>query len=215
MLDLTRSFEHVAHPFTLHLAQRLLTCEQLRELAATAPIGAVTRIEKTDPKREKQYAMNIFYLLEDGRKCQATEELSAAWAQLLDDLCSDAFLDWLEAGTKLKLRHLATDIAVYTHQDGDYISVHKDKPTKAITGILYLNEEWPPECGGFYEARQSGDPRVDPVRCIPPQGGQFLAFPPTDRSWHSVSEVKTGGTATRLTVQVEYWFERPELVSSP
>ncbi|WP_410575591.1 2OG-Fe(II) oxygenase [Amycolatopsis sp. cmx-4-61] len=207
MINTEARFEHITDPFEIHLARQTLTVEQVRALYAEAPLRRAEQIAQVDPEHEKQYRMNLLYLAKDGRPEDDTLMLSAGWSELLKDLLSDEFTQWLEAGTGLALRDLPLDIGVYTHVDGDFISVHKDKPNKAITAILYLNEDWPPGIGGEYEVRASGDPEAEPVRRIAPAPGQFLAFPPTDVSWHSVSRVETGGTRTRLTVQLEFWHE--------
>jgi len=207
MLNLQRSFDHITDPFTIHLADGVLTDDQVRELYATAPKTGFERIEVLDPAHEKQYAMNLLYLLKDSEPSEAAAGLAPPWAELLGALREDDFLDWLEEGTGLALRGLTADIGVYTHDDGDFISVHKDKANKAITAILYLNPHWPREAGGAYEVRVSEDPAAEPARRIPPRAGQFLAFPPTDKSWHSVSRVTTGDTITRLTVQLEFWLD--------
>lgn len=207
MLNTQAAFSHLTDPFAIHLAQQVLTREQVAKLYATAPLDRAEKITRTDPDHEKQYRMNLVYLLRENQRSETTASLAAPWQELVDDLVSEEFTGWLEEGTGLALRDLVLDIGVYTHVDGDFISVHKDKPNKAITAILYLNEEWPEGAGGEYEVRSSGDPDAAPVRRIRPRPGQFLAFPPTDKSWHSVSKVDTGGTTTRLTVQLEYWFE--------
>jgi hypothetical protein len=206
VLNLQASFERLDDPFTLHLAQGLLEPAQVRRLYESRPRDP-RRIVRAERSHEKQYAMNLLYLVEnDARNPDAG--LHGEWARLVDELMSSAFMDWLEAGTGLRLRHLVTDIGMYTHEDGDFISIHKDKPNKALTAILYLNEHWPAEAGGCYEVHRSADPGEPPVRTISPRAGQFLAFPPSDRSWHAVSPVTTGGALTRLTVQLELWFDK-------
>ncbi len=207
LLNTHAKFQHIDEPFTIHLAQGTLSGEQVKALYASAPLDKAAQIARTDPNHEKQYRMNLVYLVQDGEKAEAASSLPPAWSQLLSDLQSEDFMTWLEAGTQLMLRDLVLDIGVYTHVDGDFISVHKDKPNKAVTAILYLNDQWPSGSGGEYEVRDSADPDAQPVRRIPPRPGQFLAFPPTGKSWHSVSRVDTGGALTRLTVQLEFWFE--------
>ncbi|MDG9687472.1 hypothetical protein QC334_32890 [Streptomyces sp. DH18] len=74
--------------------------------------------------------------------------LPAAWLVLLDDLRGKEFTTWLEQSTGIELTGLPRSIGLYTHRSGYFLSVHKDKPTKAITAILYLNDRWPNEAGG-------------------------------------------------------------------
>ncbi len=206
MLNLNSRLEEANDVFTLFLAQGLLDPTQVRRLYESRPRQG-KRIARLELSHEKQYAMNLLYLVENSLRNPGAG-LGPEWELLVDDLTSSAFMDWLESGSGLRLRHLVTDIGMYTHEDGDFISVHRDKPNKALTAILYMNEHWPHDAGGHYEVRQSSNPDEAPVRTIPPRAGQFLAFPPTDRSWHAVAPVTTGGTLTRLTVQLEFWIDK-------
>lgn len=203
----TTGFEHITDPYTIHIARELLPLETVERLYASAPGNRYKRIEVLDTSKEKQYAMNLLYLQKDSKPTDESATLSAEWQSLVKDLRSDWFMEWLEAGTGLELSDLPTDIGIYTHNDGDYISVHKDKSNKSITAILYLNPEWPTTAGGAYEVRNSGDADDAPVRSIYPEAGQFLAFPPSDHSWHAVSKIDTGQSMTRLTVQLEFWLD--------
>jgi 2OG-Fe(II) oxygenase superfamily len=201
------ALERFDEPFVVHLAQGVVDEADVATLYRSAPLRKAEQIARTDPRYEKQYRMNLLYLVRDGERAEVITTLEPQWGELVDELLGDEFMTWLESGTGMALRELPLDIGIYTHVDGDFISVHKDKPNKAITAILYLNSDWPAGAGGEYEVRTSADPGVEPVRRIAPRPGQFLAFPPTDTSWHSVSRVDTGGTVTRLTVQLEFWFE--------
>ena len=208
MLQLDADFDHIREPFEIFLADNILDDASVQSLYQSAPLTGIRRIQVVNPNHEKQYAMNMLYLVENGVQCDVAYTLPPYWSQLLDDLLSPKFMKWLESGTRLSLSRLNTDIAIYTHTDGDFISVHKDKSNKAMTAILYLNHKWPEEYGGHYEVHESSDPNQKPVRTILPAGGRFLAFAPTDSSWHAVSQVRTGGKATRLTVQFEFWYEK-------
>jgi Rps23 Pro-64 3,4-dihydroxylase Tpa1-like proline 4-hydroxylase len=137
-----------------------------------------------------------------------SSSLPDPWRPLYEELTGEAFLTWLMMGTELPLDAASLDLAIYRHRAGDFISVHKDKPEKELTCILYLNSAWPADGGGAYEVRGCADPDVPPVRSLAPDGGNLLAFPPSDRSWHSVSPV-TASEPVRLTVQLEYWKPRP------
>jgi SM-20-related protein len=206
MLNLSDDLRHSHAPFTWHLATGLLNTEQLRELERERPAADTGRravVEGT--RREKHYRMNVLTLVDGNVRTQAADSLSPSWKALLDDLESDEFMDWLCRVTDLDLRGLPSEIGVYTYHRGDYISLHKDKPTKALTAILYLNEVWPAEGGGNFEVRASGRSADAPLESVPPLGGRLLAFPPSDTSWHAVSRIETDDV-TRLTVQLEFWL---------
>ncbi|MFI5617206.1 2OG-Fe(II) oxygenase [Streptomyces sp. NPDC051567] len=213
MLNLNATFVHMDSPYTLHVAQNTLTKDEATDLFTTAPIDRITTISRTDPTSEKQYRMNLTYLMVNGKEARTAHMLPAPWRTLFDDLVSDRFTRWLSAGTGIELGGLSRDMGIYTHVDGDYISVHKDKPEKAITAILYLNDSWPSDGGGEFEVRMSADAGEPPALSLPPRPGRLLAFPPTDSSWHSVSTVRTDGGRPRLTVQLEYWFAHEDRYS--
>ena len=204
MLNFDARFEHYTDPYHLHRAMGALDAAQTRSLFDTAPTGAVP-IKRDDPSHKKQYSMHLRYLRKRNVVEDIVARLAEPWRTLVDDLTSPVFEDWICDGTGLALRDLPVDIGVYSHRSGDFISIHMDKPTKALTAILYLNPDWPVDAGGAYEMRGSADPADPPVRCFHPTAGQFIAFAPTRQSWHAVSPV-SAEAPVRLTVQLEYWF---------
>ncbi|MFE4333867.1 2OG-Fe(II) oxygenase [Streptomyces sp. NPDC056831] len=204
MLRTTHKAEEINHPFTYHLAPGVVPMETVALLEHTAPEEGSAKAEALEVGREKNYRMHILYLMYQSEARESVRYLSSPWKQLYDELTGVAFLDWLSDSTGLTLQDGLLDVAVYRHVAGDFISVHKDKPEKLLTAILYLNSDWPIDGGGAYEVRNSADPQEAPARSILPRPGNFLAFPPSSRSWHSVSEVRPG-TPTRLTVQMEFW----------
>ncbi|OKH98893.1 hypothetical protein A6A06_25100 [Streptomyces sp. CB02923] len=205
-LKRTPDVRHFHEPFTWHLAADLLTAEQLNDLERERPaMDTGRRAVVEGVRREKHYRMNVLTLVDQNIRTAATDSLSPRWKALLDDLESDGFLDWMSRATGICLHGLPTEIGVYTYTKGDYVSPHRDKPTKALTAILYLNERWPVDGGGHFEVRGSARSTDKPVESVPPLGGQLLAFPPGDTSWHAVSKVDTD-EVTRLTVLLEFWL---------
>ncbi|WP_327327074.1 2OG-Fe(II) oxygenase [Streptomyces sp. NBC_01210] len=210
MFNTDARFMRVESPYEVHLAQNTLTREDVARLYATAPMDQTTPITRTDPRHEKLYRMNLVYLMVNNQKSRIVDSLSEEWKSLYADLAGDEVTRWLSEGTGIKLDGLSLDIGVYTHVDGDFLSAHKDKPNKAVTALLYLNEDWPSNAGGEFEIRVSGDHQTPPVFSIPPRPGLVLAFPPNDQSWHSVSPISTGDSLTRLLVQFEYWYDHED-----
>ncbi|MER5748016.1 MFS transporter [Streptomyces sp. NPDC002225] len=210
MFNTDTRFMRVESPYEVHLAQNTLTREQVARLYETAPMDRTAAISRTDPRHEKLYQMNLVYLMVNNQESRIIESLPEEWQELYADLSGGRVTRWLSEGTGIKLDGLSLDIGVYTHHDGDFLSAHKDKPDKAITALLYLNEEWPAHSGGEFEIRVSGDHATPPVFSIAPQPGLVLAFPPNDKSWHSVSRIATGGSPTRLLIQFEYWYEHKD-----
>jgi len=206
MLNLNATLTERTAPFQFFHGQGLLAPADVDRLATTSPTSSAVRIAVDDPEHEKQYRMNLFRLVEGDEPTLAEVSLPACWEELKADLMGEEFTTWMERQTGITLRGLLRSVGVYAHRNGDFLAVHKDKPTKAITCILYLNKEWPPVAGGRFQMFASGAQNGTPVEELAPVGGQLFAFPPTDRSWHAVSEITHPDGVERLTVQVEYWL---------
>jgi Rps23 Pro-64 3,4-dihydroxylase Tpa1-like proline 4-hydroxylase len=212
MLNLDTRVAKQEYPFQHFIARGLLNRVQLSELTANAPTTFATTIAVDDPSYEKHYRMNLISLVE-GDKDNDVGMLPNNWADLLDELRSDRFTSWLSAAADVPLAGLLRSIGLYVHRNGDFLTVHKDKPTKAITAILYLNTDWPADAGGRFQCFTDGSRDAIPVVEVMPVGGQLLAFSPTADSWHSVSKVAHPAAEERITVQLEYWLST-ELMGS-
>jgi hypothetical protein len=105
---------------------------------------------RPEPGHEKQYAMKLLYLSENGQR-NPDAVLGPEWEMLVGYLSSSAFMDWLASGTDLSPRHLVTNFGMYTHDDGDLISVLMDKPDEALTAILCANEHRRLDGAGHHE----------------------------------------------------------------
>lgn len=193
-------------PYDILYARGVLTPGQVRGLEVSAPDTGAFLAEELAPGREKNYRMNLTYLMRRDETEDIAASMTPDWQTFYREAVGPEFRVWLERGTGLALSDSPLDVAVYRHGAGDFISVHRDKPEKRLTCIFYLNGGWPTGSGGCYEARGSSDPETPPRRTFEPVGGNVLAFSPTERSWHSVSAV-LAGAPTRLTVQLEFWNE--------
>lgn len=213
MMNLEAGMRERTSPFQFFHGYELLAQEDIEQLAATSPTSAAVRIAVDDPEHEKQYRMNLFRLVEGDEEAPA-DSLPAPWKQLRGELMSEEFTAWMERQTGIELHGLLRSVGVYAHRNGDFLAVHKDKPTKAITCILYLNRDWPAEAGGRFQMFATGERGAEPVEELSPVGGQLFAFPPTDHSWHAVSEITHPDDVERLTVQVEYWLTTEQMGST-
>jgi Rps23 Pro-64 3,4-dihydroxylase Tpa1-like proline 4-hydroxylase len=213
MLNLDVPVIERTEPFQLFLANGLLDQSQLDDLRSTAPTADAELIAVDDPRHEKQYRMNLVSLVEAEADTVHADRLPPNWTEFVAELRGDRFTNWLVGATGIELKGTQRSIGIYTHRNGDFLSVHKDKPTKAITVIIYLNTDWPAEAGGRFQGFTSGDRGGRPVSEIMPVGGQLLAFRPTEQSWHAVSKITHPDGVERVTVQVEYWLST-ELMGS-
>ncbi|MGK4580698.1 2OG-Fe(II) oxygenase [Kitasatospora sp. HPMI-4] len=204
MLSTQARFGKVKESIAAQVAEGLLTRDDLRELNRTQPDeDRFTKVVVDNPV--KRFQMGSLWLSRDGERLPAAEELAPVWSELLDELRGEEFTRRLGAELDLDLWSLPRDIGLFTHAPGEFISPHHDEPEKAITAVLYFNQDWPADGGGHFEVRETRDPRQAPFRSLAPTAGTLIAF---DSSvWHATSAV-TAPRTLRAAV-LEYWRVRP------
>ncbi|MBD0694682.1 2OG-Fe(II) oxygenase [Streptomyces sp. CBMA123] len=204
MLNTAPAFHRPDPAIGAHLTEQLLTAQSVRELNDTFP--ADDRFQKVVVATEvKRFQLGSLWLHRDGAHLPALKELDPAWTRLLDQLAGPAFLARLSTEVDMDLAALPRDIGLFTHAEGEFISPHHDEPEKALTVVLYFNEDWPADGGGHFEVRASHHGGRPPVRSLPPTAGSLIAF---DSSvWHATSTV-TAPRTLRAAV-LEFWRVRP------
>jgi hypothetical protein len=186
-----------------HIAEGILRDSDIRELDATYPATAQFD-QVVVANRVKRFQLSVQWLSRDGKRLEAADRLSAVWSRLLDELDGDAFIERLGSVVDLDLTDLPRDVGLFTHEKGEYISLHHDEPEKALTVVLYFNQNWPADGGGHFEVRVSHNPTTAPVQSLAPDAGTMIAF---DSSvWHATSTVTTQRTLRALVL--EFWRER-------
>ena len=125
----------------------------------------------------------------------------ARFAQLLDELNSDAFREAFEEKFDLALSGRPTTITVRGRCGPKDGKIHTDSLSKIITVLIYMNEVWEPSAGRLRLLRSPHDLN-DVVAEIPPEAGTMLAFRVTANSWHGHASV----SGPRRVVQLN-WFE--------
>lgn len=163
----------------------------------------------------------VSYESENERKLASDREtpIGAATAQLLAELNSAAFVDFLEQLTGVT--GLVPDphfVGGGLHQivPGGYLGIHVDFNRHPRTGLerrlnvlLYLNRDWKEEYGGALELW-----RAEPRRCerrILPVWGRLVVFSTTARSYHGHPEpLGCPEGMTRKSLALYYYSLAPE-----
>ncbi|MFJ6214790.1 2OG-Fe(II) oxygenase [Streptomyces sp. NPDC092296] len=205
MLNPRARFDKVSDAVAAHVVRGLLEEADLRELNRTQP--AEDRYERVVVDNEvKRFQLESLWLSRDGERLPAADGLDPLWSKLLDELAGEEFTRRLGAELDLDLWSLPRDVGLFTHLPGEFISLHHDEPEKAITAVLYFDQDWPADGGGHFEVRGSRDPGQAPILSLAPTGGTLIAF---DSSvWHATSTV-TAQRTLRAAV-LEYWRVRPK-----
>lgn len=107
----------------------------------------------------------------------------AGFAQLLDELNSDAFREAFERKFDLDLSGRPTTITVRGRCGPKDGKIHTDSLSKIITVLIYMNPSWE-AAGGRLRLLRSGDDLDQMITEVPPLEGTLLAFRRAENSWH-------------------------------
>ncbi len=106
-----------------------------------------------------------------------------AFQKLIADMRSDEFRAPFEEKFGLDLSPYPLHITVRGHVRGRDGGIHTDSKEKILTGLLYLNLEWP-EDGGRLRLLRNGKDFDDYALEIKPVSGNMVVFRRGENSWH-------------------------------
>jgi SM-20-related protein len=111
-------------------------------------------------------------------------EIKGRFAKLIDELEGPALTEVLSEKFGKDLRpypRLTTIRKVSQAKDG---RIHTDGPSKVMTLLVYMNDEWEDTGGGRLRVLNGPDDFDDMVLEVPPTMGHVFAFLRSDNSWH-------------------------------
>jgi len=201
----TRSLNHIDDPFSFFFGGPIIGPRDLQRLNDELPARELYRREiKVGAEHKKQYNMSRVAVFEHGAKTETAAALPPAWAELLDELLSASWRQWLTDETGIDLTDRPVTIGLYIFENGDFTSVDNGKLAKALSVALYLNEEWACEYGGNLEIwNAKAEPGQTPARIFVPLGGNVSVCRFREHSWHSIGAVRNG--RSRVSMMIEYW----------
>jgi SM-20-related protein len=201
----TRPLNQIQDPFQFFFGGPIIGAQDLIRLNAELPARELYRREiKVGPEHKKQYNMSRVGIFEQGVKTETAAHLPAAWAELLDELLSAGWREWLTNETGIELTDKPVTIGLYIFENGDFTSVDNGKLAKALSVALYLNDEWSCEYGGNLEVwRTKDEPGQTPAQIFVPLGGNVSVCRFGESSWHSIGAVRNG--CSRVSMMIEYW----------
>ena len=123
--------------------------------------------------------------------------------KLLDELHSDELRTLIAQKFEIDLSESKTLLTVRGNTDISDGKIHADTPSKLITLLLYLNEDWEEESGNLRLLRD--DHHLDNYFAeIKPTAGKLLLFKVTENGWHGHYPF----TGKRQTLQLNYVSEQ-------
>ena len=110
-------------------------------------------------------------------------DIYGSFGQLLDEMNGPDFRDVIEEKFGVDLTGRPTMFTVRGYCARNNGKIHTDTPSKIITVLLYLNQEWEAG-GGRLRILRSGTDLDDAAEEVSPNGGTLLIFKRSENSWH-------------------------------
>jgi SM-20-related protein len=134
-------------------------------------------------------------------------KLKGKFKTLIDELESDEFSRELSDKFGLDLVSCPRLTTIMRKSQPKYGAIHTDGPSKVMTLLVYMNDDWAPAGPGRLRVLYD-DKRFEPYAAeVPPTMGTVFAFLRSDKSWHG-HEPYTG---ERRVVQVAWVKDAGEL----
>lgn len=136
------------------------------------------------------------------------EELSygARFGAFLDEIKGPAFRAAVEEKFGIDLEGLRHVVTVRAHSQKSDGNIHTDAPSKVMTALIYLNENWESEGGRLRLMRNERD-FDDYIAEVPPVAGTLLLFKRADNSWHGHKPF----VGPRRTIQINWVSDAPDV----
>lgn len=134
-------------------------------------------------------------------------EIKGRFKQLIDELEGPVLTETLSEKFGIDLRpypRLTTIRKLSQAKDG---RIHTDGPSKVMTLLVYMNDEWAVSDGGRLRVLNGPDDFDDMVLEVPPTMGTCFAFLRSDQSWHGHKPF----AGERRVVQVAWVTNEDEL----
>ncbi|HEX7776636.1 MAG TPA: 2OG-Fe(II) oxygenase [Parvibaculum sp.] len=109
--------------------------------------------------------------------------IRGAFKDLLKEMEGPEFRKAIEEKFGIDLSSRPTMITVRGNCARSNGKIHTDTPSKIITVLLYLNDEWDKD-GGRLRILRSPTDLDDMAEEVSPNGGTLLVFKRSDKSWH-------------------------------
>ncbi|MEH2181889.1 2OG-Fe(II) oxygenase family protein [Nostoc sp.] len=139
-----------------------------------------------------------------GRLSSNLGNLSSIWRQLIEELWTPAYRQALTQMSGVELKDCAMVIGFRRYNLGHCHRPHTDEPSKALTHLLFFNEQWSIDWGGclrilFDEKPESVFQDIAPL-------DQFSAvIVRSENSWHMVTPVASTALRCRLALRITFF----------
>lgn len=111
-------------------------------------------------------------------------ELHGRFKQLIEELEGPELTEELSRKFGLDLHQYPRLTTIMRRSQPKYGAIHTDGPSKIMTMLVYMNDEWQQDEGGRLRVLYDGK-NFEPYKLeVPPTLGTMFAFLRSDNSWH-------------------------------
>jgi hypothetical protein len=134
-------------------------------------------------------------------------QLKGRFKTLIDELESDEFSQELSKKFGIDLTRYPRLTTIMKRSQPKYGAIHTDGPSKVMTLLVYMNDEWQADASGRLRVLYN-EKEFEPYAAeVPPTMGTVFAFLRSDKSWHGHQPF----TGERKVVQVAWVRDEDEL----
>ncbi|MEH2270016.1 MAG: 2OG-Fe(II) oxygenase family protein [Nostoc sp.] len=130
--------------------------------------------------------------------------LSSVWQRLIQEIWQPEYTMAMEELSGLELSSCVKVMALRRYRPGDYVLPHTDQPSKILTHLLFLNEQWSSSWGGCLQILKNEQPESVHQNILP-LSGYSVVFVRSENSWHMVNLVTSEAVECRLAAQVAFF----------
>jgi SM-20-related protein len=128
------------------------------------------------------------------------------FGSLIDEIKGPQFRAAIEQKFEVDLEGLRHVVTVRAHSQKSDGNIHTDTPSKVLTALIYLNQNWDSEGGRLRLMRNERD-FDDYIAEVPPVAGTLLLFKRSDNSWHGHKPF----VGPRRTIQINWVSDAVDL----
>lgn len=202
MLELNRINQAIlkTEPYRWAFIDQLFQPENARQLAATFPCDKFKKVSGYDGEKGFEYFSRPLVHM-GALEPSYVKGLSPSWRELAADLLSPAYRQAMSRLTGRDLSEALLEVNAIHYGPSCWLGPHLDLKEKIVTHILYFNESWRREDGGYLEILNSSDPSALCAEVLPIVGNSALLVR-SDNSWHAVARVAERTQQSRRSLNV-------------
>lgn len=198
------------YPYRSAAFEDIIPYEKMERLRSTFPKDNFIMYERRMGHDKTYKLCGRHFIIPGEDRPYIEKELSNEWLEMFDVLMGKEYQKAMEqlVGISLKNSYIGVDFWRFDPGLGCYIGPHADVPWKIATHVFYFTKEWKNEWGGKLRIHDC-EKENDIAQEILPSMHVSAVLLRSDRSFHSIQEVKPEAEESRKVLDVVFYNEIP------